>query len=124
MDWNSLFWNIVIGSALGWVVGQWLTARIHQRQTRHLLSEAQSIQQELDSGHLIPLTVEVVESGYLCYNSITNDFVCQGRDLNEIVERFKARYPDKNAAIHRGDSEAVAILKAQLKARHENRSNI
>ena len=122
MDWNSLFWNLVIGSALGWLVGRLLTAR--QQPQPELMTEAQSIQQELDSGRLIPLTVEVADSGYLCYNSITNDFVCQGRDLNEIVERFKARYPDKNAAIHRGDSEAVAILKAQLKARHENRSGI
>lgn len=124
MDWNSLFWNLVIGSALGWLVGRLLTARIHDRDPRHQLTEAEVIQQELDSGQLVPLTVEVADSGYLCYNSITNDFVCQGRDLNEIVERFKARYPDKNAAIHRGDSEAVAILKAQLKARHENRSGI
>lgn len=124
MDWNSLFWNLVIGSALGWIMGRMLTARIQHQHDKSQLAEAESIQQELDSGQLIPLTVEVADSGYLCYNSITNDFVCQGRDLNEIVERFKARYPDKNAAIHRGDSEAVAILKAQLKARHENRSGI
>lgn len=115
---------LIIGTGLGWVVAEIMVTWFRWRHDQTLPSEAQIIQQELDSGNLIPLTVEVADNHYLCYNSITNEFVCQGANFDEIRERFKARYPDKNAAIHRGDSEAVAVLKAQLKARHENSSDI
>lgn len=124
MELKDFMLEIMIGLALGYVLGQVFLAWQQWREAQRLPTEAEDIQHELDLGHLIPLTVEVADSGYLCYNSITNDFVCQGQDLEEIVQRFKARYPDKNAAIHRGDSEAVAVLKAQLKARNENRSSI
>ena len=124
MELKDFMLEIMIGLALGYVLGQVFLAWQQWREAQRLPTEAEDIQHELDLGHLIPLTVEVADSGYLCYNSITNDFVCQGQDLEEIVQRFKARYPDKNAAIHRGNSEAVAVLKAQLKARNENRSSI
>ena len=124
MELKDFMLEIMIGLALGYVLGQVFLAWQQWREAQRLPTEAEDIQHELDLGHLIPLTVEVAGSDYLCYNSITNDFVCQGQDLEEIVQRFKARYPDKNAAIHRGNSEAVAVLKAQLKARNENRSSI
>ena len=83
--------------------------------------------QALDEERLIALTVEQENNQYFCYNSVTNDFVCQGRDLKEIKERFRARYPNKDAAIYNGDETAVATLKSQLKdlkAKNENRIGI
>jgi len=77
-------------------------------------SEADEIAKELENGNLIPLTVEVAGNTYLCYNSITNEFVCQGGDLDEIVKHFQVRYPDKSASIYNGDVGAVAILREQL----------
>ena len=78
-------------------------------------SELTGVGQALDEERLIALTVEQEHDQYFCYNSITKDFVCQGRDLKEIRERFRARYPDKDAAIYDGDATAVATLKSQLK---------
>ena len=77
--------------------------------------ELNSVGQALDEEKLIALTVEVDDNQYFCYNSLTSDFVCQGSDLKEIRERFRARYPDKDAAIYDGDESAVATLKSQLK---------
>lgn len=77
--------------------------------------ELNSVGQALDEEQLIALTVEVDDNQYFCYNSLTSDFVCQGSDLKEIRERFRARYPDKDAAIYDGDESAVATLKSQLK---------
>lgn len=85
--------------------------------------ELTAVGQALDEERLIALTVEVDQNQYFCYNSITKDFVCQGRDLKEIRERFRERYPDKDAAIYDGDESAVAALKSQLKdlkAKNEN----
>jgi len=92
---------------LGMVVRWYLERRIGQ--------ELNSVGQALDTEKLIALTVEVENNQYFCYNSLTNDFICQGSDLKEIRERFRARYPDKDAAIYDGDESAVATLKSQLK---------
>ena len=82
---------------------------------RRMSDELTTVGQALDEEKLIALTVEVDQNQYFCYNSITKDFVCQGRDLKEIRERFRERYPDKDAAIYDGDETAVATLKLQLK---------
>jgi len=79
---------------------------------------------ELDEDRLVPLTVEVDNNLYLCYNSLTQDFVCQGTDLKEILKRFHLRYPNKKVAIHNGDETAIQTLKLQLKELGENISSV
>ena len=77
--------------------------------------------EKLDKETLIILEVEPLNDQFLCYNHFTKDFVCKGRDIVEIVESFKQRYPNKNAAIARGNPAALAVLKQQLKeATNEN----
>lgn len=98
------------------IVGWWLHRRIH--------TELDKVSNELELEQLIPLTVEVVDHQYFCYNSITQDFVCQGGNLKDIVKKFKQRYPDKSAAIYNGDETAVRTLKLQLKDLDENSSGI
>jgi len=87
-------------------------------------SDLEEVSNDLELERLIPLTVEVVDNQYFCYNSITQDFVCQGGNLVEIVKRFKQRYPEKSAAIYNGDETAVRTLKSQLKELDENSSGI
>jgi hypothetical protein len=89
----------------------WLMYKFEQ----HIGEELTSVGQALNEERLIALTVEQQNDQYFCYNSVTNDFVCQGSNLTEIRERFRARYPDKDAAIYNGDQTAVAALKSQLK---------
>ena len=88
---------------------------LHRHFEQYIDQELTSVGQALDEEKLIALTVEVDQNHYFCYNSITKDFVCQGSDLKEIRERFRERYPDKDAAIYDGDESAVAALKSQLK---------
>jgi len=93
----------------------------------HLVKLAQ---QQLDqdyvdraiTGDLVLLTVEVDHNQYLCYNAVTQEFVCQGADLTQIAQSFCARFPDKTVAIFNGDTTAVATLQQQFRARHENLS--
>ena len=91
---------------------------------RRVDSDLVEVSNDLELERLIPLTVEVVDNQYFCYNSITQDFVCQGVDLVEIVKKFKQRYPEKSAAIYNGDETAVRTLKSQLKELDENSSGI
>jgi hypothetical protein len=110
---DLVFWGIVSWFVFTWVVSRYL----EQRQIGQVV-------RDLDQEQLIPLTVEVDQDQYFCYNSITKAFVCQGYSLKEIVERFKQLYPDKAAAIYDGDETAVRTLKLQLKDLDENRGSI
>ena len=108
-----IFMTIHVGlTLLGWVL------------KRRAESDLNAVSKDLEFERLIPLTIEVVDNQYFCYNSLTQDFVCQGENLTEIVKKFKQRYPDKAAAIFDGDETAVRTLKSQLKELDENSSSI
>jgi hypothetical protein len=113
------FGDFLIWFGIGWLITNLVLSLLAFLLRRHIEqsmdSELTGVGQALDEERLIALTVEVDNNQYFCYNSITNDFVCQGRDLKEIRKRFRERYPDKDAAIYDGDESAVATLKLQLK---------
>jgi hypothetical protein len=57
---------------------------------------------------MVGLEVEVDNGLYYCYNSKDKQFVCQGADAREIIDRFQARYPDKTAFLA-GEPEDPAV---------------
>jgi hypothetical protein len=107
---------VAIFFVLVWAGSKYLEHRVMQ--------ELGETFKELEEDRLVPLTVEVDNNLYLCYNSLTQDFVCQGTDLKEILERFHLRYPNKKIAIYNGDETAIQTLKLQLKELGENISSI
>jgi hypothetical protein len=113
------FGDFLIYFGIGWLITSLvlslLAFLLRRHIEQHIDQELTTLGQALDEERLIALTVEVDQSQYFCYNSITKDFVCQGSDLTEIRKRFRERYPDKDAAIYDGDESAVATLKLQLK---------
>jgi oligoribonuclease (3'-5' exoribonuclease) len=119
MEFTDLIWNIVLGSIVGLIIGKWLVDRIERRVAK---SELETVSEELETGKLIPLTVEKINDDFLCYNSLTNDFVCQGRNIIEIVEHFHARFPNSQASLHRGEDSVLSQLKQQLKQHQTNKT--
>ena len=121
------FGDFLIYLGIGWLLTSLviflLEMLVRGYVQRRLGQELNSVGQALDEEKLIALTVEVDQNQYFCYNSLTSDFVCQGRDLKEIRERFRERYPDKDAAIYDGDQTAVATLKSQLKELKKQNEN-
>ena len=120
---NSLL-DLVFWTIFGYAVTKLIVSWFENRIRAHLERDLDEVMSELELEKLIPLTVEVAGNQYLCYNSITQEFVCQGVNLVEIVKRFKQRYPEKSAAIYNGDETAVRTLKSQLKELDENSSSI
>ena len=116
---------VVVGIVLGAAIVQiWQVWQIH-REVSRMQEEVSETLEKLEKETLIILEVEPLNDQFLCYNHFTKDFVCKGRDIVEIVESFKQRYPDKDAAIARGDPAALAVLMQQLKeAANENRISV
>jgi hypothetical protein len=121
------FGDFLIYFGIGWLIFSIALSVLEFLLRRHVErsmdQELAGVGQALDEERLIALTVEQEHDQYFCYNSVTNDFVCQGRDLTEIRERFRARYPNKDAAIYDGDQTAVATLKSQLKELKKQNEN-
>ncbi len=114
--------GILFGAALIHVYHAWQTWRALQE---HLPPEAIKTLEKLENETLIILEVESVNNQFLCYNHFTKDFVCTGQNIVEIIKNFKQRYPDKDAAIARGDPAALAVLKKQFDREiNENRISI
>lgn len=115
--------DIVFWFLIAYMSARLLAAWLMDRLTRELRSEIEEFTNRLETGKLIPVTVEVDQDQYFCYNALTKDFVCQGYSLKEIAERFSLRFPESKLAIHNGDENAVKVLKAQLEKMHEDRNS-
>ncbi len=116
--------DIVIWFAISYMLARLLTTWLLDRLTRDFRAELEEFADRLESGRLIPVTVEVDQEQYFCYNAITKDFVCQGYTLKELAERFSKRFPESKLAIYNGDETAVRVLKEQLEKLYENRSGV
>lgn len=46
---------------------------------------------------MIGLEIVIDNGMYFCYNSRDKQFICQGTDAREIIDRFQIRYPNKIA---------------------------
>jgi len=54
---------------------------------------------ELYKKMIIMLKVELKDDVYYCYNNETGDFICQGKNIEEITAAFKERYPNYGSYI-------------------------
>lgn len=118
----------LLGSAVSFALISWLAQRWFNRLREALeqaMEEAEpSVADRIQAGDVIPLNIEVDNDQYLCYNANTQEFVCQGTNIHEIIERFRSRFPGLNAVIYSGNEQAVATLKQQLKEHRESSSSI
>ena len=112
--------DIIVGVIIGVVVTlwflNWITGRLEQRILNSI--------KDLEETKSIGLDVEVDGNQFFCYNSETKDFICQGADVHEIRQRFKARFPGHNAYLNQGNPEVIAKLKQQLKGIKNNEDSI
>ena len=115
---------VVIGIVIGWVMVSLIQTVQAVKQTLEISPEAQDTLAKLADETLVILEVEPVNDQFLCYNYFTKEFVCTGRNIEEIRDRFKQRFPNKDAAVAKGDPAALRTLKQQLEVLHENRTSI
>jgi len=129
-DWADLIIAFVTGVglaiwAMAYVVRRWVD-RLRVMLEDVLAEEAgKATDAKIEiTDKIIPLTVEVENNLYYCYNSNTNQFVCQGADVKEITDQFQQRFPGLNAFFNSGDEAALTALRQQLKDNRENSNSI
>jgi hypothetical protein len=115
---------VVISILVGWAIVSLCQALFQGLPAPGITPEVQDILTRVANKTLVILEVEPVNDQFLCYNYFTKEFVCTGRNIEEIRDQFEQRYPDKEAAVAKGDPAALSILKQQLKVLHENSTSI
>lgn len=128
--WGELFLAFVVGMGVAvWAMA--IFVRRWAERLRGLLEEALANETgtatttKIEANDkIIPLTVEVENNLYYCYNSNTNQFVCQGADVKELTDQFQQRFPGLNAFFNSGDEAALTALRQQLKDNRENSNSI
>jgi divalent metal cation (Fe/Co/Zn/Cd) transporter len=83
---------------IGMAIGLYIVT-LYRRKQEELLDDYVDKALEIYKKFTIPLRVDKVDSTYYCYNNDTNDFCCQGKDLEEIKERFQERFPNYGSYI-------------------------
>jgi len=120
---ESVLLDILISMVIGLAIGRLIVWLLIKRLESQLKSELETLLDRIVDDLLVLATVEVDGNQYLCYNSKTNEFLCQGINLREIAANFTARFPDKKLAIHNGDATAVETLKKQMEELKNENSN-
>jgi hypothetical protein len=99
--------EFLTGFIVGWVFIQLIVLGIQilQKRKRDALREELAenlaiIEQQLKD--LVILRAEKVGSVIYVYNQVTNEFICQGADIEEVNSAWLARYPGKRALVDEG----------------------
>jgi hypothetical protein len=84
---------------VGMVLGLYLI-RVFEKTQQDAVDKMVDGALDLYKKFTIPLQCEQGDNNMIyCYDNNTKDFVCQGKDIEEIKSNFKARYPDHGSYI-------------------------
>ena len=103
--------------ALGILVGMAIAILLIYLYIRGLVHEVVTeLQEQLERAEasMLPVVVERENGTIFCYEEEGRQFICQGKDLEEIKSAMKLRFPDRVAYLAGGDEDLVKELREQL----------
>ena len=100
---------VFVGIVLGVMILQVINIYRAWREFNEPASEVEEFVDKMVKQKLIILDIEAVDGQFMCYNSLTKEFVCMGQNMTEVQERFRQRYPDKEAALIKEDPVAQQL---------------
>jgi hypothetical protein len=103
---------VFVGVVLGVMILQAINIYRAWREFNETDHEVEEFVDKLDNQKIIILEVEAVDGQFMCYNILTKEFVCMGRNMAEVAERFQQRYPGKEAGIVKEDPVAQQLREA------------
>jgi hypothetical protein len=103
---------VFVGMVLGVMILQVINIYRAWREFNEPASEVEEFVDKMVKQKLIILDIEAVDGQFMCYNSLTKEFVCMGQNMTEVQERFRQRYPHKEAALIKEDPVAQQLKEA------------
>mgnify|MGYP003347905231 CR=1 FL=1 len=107
------FGAIVTGILVGIAIAVLMIYLYVRGLVREVVAE---LQEHLDRAEkaMLPVVVERHNDTIFCYEEEGKQFICQGKDLEEIKAAMKLRFPDRIAYLAGGDEDLVKELREQL----------
>jgi len=100
---------VFVGVILGVMILQVINIYRAWREFNEPASDVEEFVDKMVKQKLIILDIEAVDGQFMCYNSLTKEFVCMGQNMTEVQERFRQRYPHKEAALIKEDPAAQQL---------------
>jgi len=107
-----VFVGVVLGVMILQVINAYRAWRELNSISDDVLQKIDEFVDKLDNQKIIILEVEAVDGQFMCYNILTKEFVCMGRNMAEVAERFQQRYPGKEAGMVKEDPVAEQLREA------------
>ena len=64
----------------------------------------------VENDTVILLQTETIDDMIYCFSAVDDQFICQGKSLNELRSHFSIRFPSHNGVIAKFDARAKQIL--------------
>jgi len=106
MDYVVVF---ILGMAATMLILKWTVRRAIDRITAQMVREDGP-----NEGTNIELKLEFDQNTYFTYNTVNNQFVCQGSSVQQLRERLSEMFPGQTATIVEGDPVILAAMKQEL----------
>ena len=100
--------------AAAWMFWHWLQYRAIRE------SVEQEVLEEMERRLPVGLVIEEINGVVYGWDHKTNDFVCQGENMEQFRDAFRARYPNRNASIVDGPDDLLRRFKTELKSILQN----
>lgn len=101
---ESILIFLLLFMVLLWAVGQKLKRHVAEVEAQ-MVTEVKELFDKI-----IFMRTETHNDIIFAYNAITNDFVCQGKDMEELNKNFGLRFPESKGVLIKPESEEVVPL--------------
>jgi hypothetical protein len=92
---------LIVGVALLFVV--WLWSRKVSKEINEVHKDVQQLLSKV-----VFMKIETHSDKLFAYNAVNEEFICQGKDMDELNQQFGIRFPDCKGIIVKPDEENVA----------------
>jgi hypothetical protein len=106
--------TVIIVLLAGWMIRRWIEHKLLMR-LHDKIQEAKQLHQTMP----MRLVVEEINGRFYSWDRMTDDFVCQGADLEELRDNFELRFPDKNFSVV-AEEPVMTKLREQLEHLNQN----
>lgn len=94
---------------LGWILATYWWRWALREALEQLMASDQFRQQlRRETQGLITMKIELVGNQVMCYNATNNEFICQGSNIDEVMENFLKRYPSHTGVLTADDNDTEA----------------
>lgn len=104
------FLTFLLGMAASMLILRWAVRRAIDRIVSKIDQELAATEIGTES----KLRVEFDQNTYFTYNTTNNQFVCQGKSVQQLRERLSEMFPGQTATIVEGDPVVLAAMQQEL----------